>query len=537
MVQRKKEEEEQVKQQRKRDLEKEKELRRDERKIINQAKTEANKLRKAEEANMKNAKKLIEQKKKVEEAKKAADEILRRRIEVTNQCTPGSQRSKSPAIQDADLEDEHMDEPPDTNSHDNPKSNVADPGDTPMADSPPPSRASSNKRTQKDQTPPFSDVSHRHKTRVGIELDSGRVLFKEREDISDEDIESFFETGGEAERIAAWVAGEKPQRKPHPINQPKQKGNEAEDAQATTMKQGEENEIITVDSTSTADDTSGNAKRTGDEIPKDKPTTPPIPQQQAPPKIAAFQVTRKDTSISNKPPFIFGSIPEATPTNTAPLTSPSLTSIPPFTKATRQDSKGTGIIPESVSVAVSTPSHSTTNSTITSSPSLRQSSYKGVPHGHIATNNVPNETGRFVLPPPSTTKRGWITVGIKKQADEDNKDVVLQGTQATMQVLQAIDPSVKILVQQEGITLPPLHSTRDEDWPTMFGILSAFFYVPNHWSLKFPHTESQPDGRPPNNWISGNFLCESENMCLKNSSKCASTTLGRTSRLDGKKSR
>ena len=57
MVQRKKEEEEQVKQQRKRDLEKEKELRRDERKIINQAKTEANKLRKAEEANMKNAKK------------------------------------------------------------------------------------------------------------------------------------------------------------------------------------------------------------------------------------------------------------------------------------------------------------------------------------------------------------------------------------------------------------------------------------------------------------------------------------------------
>ena len=106
-------------------------------------------------------------------------------------------------------------------------------------------------------------------------------------------------------------------------------------------------------------------------------------------------------------------------------------------------------------------------------------------------------------------------MGIKKQAEEDNKDVVLQGTQATMQVLQAIDPSVKILVQQEGVTLPPLHSTRDEDWPTMFGVLSAFFYVPNHWSLKFPHKESQPDGRPPNNWILGNFLCESENMCLK----------------------
>jgi len=74
-------------------------------------------------------------------------------------------------------------------------------------------------------------------------------------------------------------------------------------------------------------------------------------------------------------------------------------------------------------------------------------------------------------------------VGIKKHAEEDNKDIVLQGTQTTMQVLQTIDPSVKILVHQEGITLPPLHLTKDKDWPTMFGVLSAFFYFPNHWSL------------------------------------------------------
>ena len=73
--------------------------------------------------------------------------------------------------------------------------------------------------------------------------------------------------------------------------------------------------------------------------------------------------------------------------------------------------------------------------------------------------------------------------------------MVLQGSQALTQVLQIIDPTFKLLVQQEGITLPPLHSTKDEDWPTMYGVLSAYLYIPNHWALKFLYKETQSNER------------------------------------------
>jgi len=48
-----------------------------------------------------------------------------------------------------------------------------------------------------------------------------------------------------------------------------------------------------------------------------------------------------------------------------------------------------------------------------------------VSHEAVPVNNVPAHAGRFAFPSAKTFNRGWITVGIKKQADDDNKDVVL----------------------------------------------------------------------------------------------------------------
>ena len=86
-----------------------------------------------------------------------------------------------------------------------------------------------------------------------------------------------------------------------------------------------------------------------------------------------------------------------------------------------------------------------------------------MPHKAVPVNNIPVHAGLFALSPTKIFNRGWIVVGIKKQADEDNKDVVLQGSQALTQVLHMINPTFKLLVQHEGITLSPLHSTKDED--------------------------------------------------------------------------
>mmetsp|Transcript_40507 Transcript_40507/g.84767 ORF Transcript_40507/g.84767 Transcript_40507/m.84767 type:complete len:84 (-) Transcript_40507:35-286(-) len=77
-----------------------------------------------------------------------------------------------------------------------------------------------------------------------------------------------------------------------------------------------------------------------------------------------------------------------------------------MTASTTSQHNSNLVIPESVSVEASTPSTSTGNTTITSSPSPRQSSYKGVPHGHITTNNVPNETGCFNIPLSTAVKTG-----------------------------------------------------------------------------------------------------------------------------------
>ena len=113
------------------------------------------------------------------------------------------------------------------------------------------------------------------------------------------------------------MTGTNPQERSNSNNQPKDNRDDLTEAQSSTTEKSEDNEVITVDSTSTADDTSNTSKRTGDVLPKSKSKPPPRPKQQDPPKITAFQVTKKDTTISKKTPFIFESIPEATSTSTA----------------------------------------------------------------------------------------------------------------------------------------------------------------------------------------------------------------------------
>jgi len=190
------------------------------------------------------------------------------------------------------------------------------------------------------------------------------------EDSTESKTKQFFAPGGEAKKITKWVASACTQEKRTDVSQV--------GTQTLTSKHSEENnEVITVDSNLSSASTSNSTNA----------QPPETPTQRAIPKIAAFQVGVKVP--------IFGSIPEGLSLNTAQMTA-----------STTSQHNSNLVIPESVSVEASTPSTSTGNTTITSSPSPRQSSYKGVPHGHITTNNVPNETGCFNIPLSTAVKTG-----------------------------------------------------------------------------------------------------------------------------------
>ena len=129
--------------------------------------------------------------------------------------------------------------------------------------------------------------------------------------------------------------------------------------------------------------------------------------------------------------------------------------------------------------------------------SLKTSSYKGVQHGAVPTNDVPVE-GKTVYTPPENNNRGFISVGYEKVKGVEISDIMLAHTAAILEQCHKICPDVEMVCQEEGITLPAVRShIVKEGFPASNAVLQQYAHVKNQWQLNMSDPREPKEGEKP----------------------------------------